>query len=156
MMMKYHEIHILITATPCKQDEINLILHPHQQSWGDGLLVSPCLSIRLSVQHGWQLQFVCRNIFLWERLSVRLWTATCPLCIFHNTRQIHFIFTHLINQLQKVCHMLSSQLRFQFLLNVFIWSLTPPTSLTLDFSSKISNSCIWMDGSQFITNSCRY
>ena len=35
--------------------------------------------------------------------SVRLWTESCPLCIFYNTHRIHFIFTHLIKQLQKVC-----------------------------------------------------
>ena len=34
--------------------------------------------------------------------SVRLWTESCSLCIFHNTRRIHFIFTHLFKQLQKV------------------------------------------------------
>ena len=43
-----------------------------------------------------------------SRLSVRpsvcLWTESCPLCIFNNTHQIHFIFAHLIKQLQKVCH----------------------------------------------------
>ena len=33
--------------------------------------------------------------------SVRLWTESCPL---HNISRIHFIFTHLIKQLQKVCH----------------------------------------------------
>ena len=37
-------------------------------------------------------------------LSVRLWTESCPVCIFKNTRRIHFIFAHLIRQLQKVCH----------------------------------------------------
>ena len=26
--------------------------------------------------------------------SVRLWTELCPLCIFNNTCQIHFIFAH--------------------------------------------------------------
>ena len=40
------------------------------------------------------------------RLSVRpsicLWTESCPLCKFHNTSQIHFIFTCLFKQLQKV------------------------------------------------------
>ena len=36
--------------------------------------------------------------------SVRLWTESCPLCIFNNTHRIHFIFAHLIKQLQKVCH----------------------------------------------------
>ena len=37
------------------------------------------------------------------RLSVRLWTKPCPLCNFHNTSRIHFIFVHVIRQLQKVC-----------------------------------------------------
>ena len=36
-------------------------------------------------------------------LSVRLWTNSCPLCIFHNKSRIHLIFIHLIKQLQKVC-----------------------------------------------------
>ena len=35
--------------------------------------------------------------------SVRLWTESFPLCIFNNTHGIHFIFAHLIKQLQKVC-----------------------------------------------------
>ena len=38
-------------------------------------------------------------------LSVRLWTEKCPLCVFNNTRWIHYIFVHLIKQLLKVCHM---------------------------------------------------
>ena len=37
------------------------------------------------------------------RPSVRLWTESCPLCIFNNTCRIHFILAHLIKQLQKVC-----------------------------------------------------
>ena len=37
--------------------------------------------------------------------SVRLWTESCPLCVFKNTHRIHFIFAHLIKQLQKVCRM---------------------------------------------------
>ena len=36
-------------------------------------------------------------------LSVRLWTESYPLCIFNNTHRIHFIFAHLIKQLQNVC-----------------------------------------------------
>ena len=36
------------------------------------------------------------------RPSVRLWTESCLLCIFNYTHQIHFIFAHLIKQLQKV------------------------------------------------------
>ena len=58
---------------------------PLQRSWKGGILVSPCLSVRPSV-----------------RPFVRLWTESCPLCIFKNTRRIHFIFAHLIKQLQKV------------------------------------------------------
>ena len=38
-------------------------------------------------------------------LSVRLWTESCSLCIFNNTHRIHFIFAHIIKQLQKVCGM---------------------------------------------------
>ena len=48
-------------------------------------------------------------------LFIRLWTECCPLCIFHNTIRVHFIFRHLINQLQKVCHLLS------FVKNSKIW-----------------------------------
>ena len=53
--------------------------HPLQQCWKGGILVSPYPSI-------------C------------LWTELCPLCIFNNTCRIHFIFTHLIKQLRKVCN----------------------------------------------------
>ena len=36
------------------------------------------------------------------RLSVRLWTKVFLLYILYNSRRIHFMFTHLIKQLQKV------------------------------------------------------
>ena len=39
--------------------------------------------------------------------SVRLWAESCPQCIIHNTSIIHFIFTDLNNQLQKVCRVLN-------------------------------------------------
>ena len=63
-----------------------LIIPPASTKLKGGILVSPCPSVRLSV-----------------RPSVRLWTESCPLCIFKNTHRIHFIFAHLIKQLQKVC-----------------------------------------------------
>ena len=47
--------------------------------------------------------------------SVRLWAESCPQCIIHNTSCIHFIFTDLNNQLQKVCRVLS------FVTNSKIW-----------------------------------
>ena len=34
-------------------------------------------------------------------LSVYLWTESCLLCIFHITSPVHFIFTHVINQVQN-------------------------------------------------------
>ena len=43
------------------------------------------------------------SVCLSVRLSVCLWTESCPLCIFNYIRQIHSIFAHLIKQLQKVC-----------------------------------------------------
>ena len=57
-----------------------------------GILVSPCLS-------------VC--------LSVYLWTESCPLCIFNNTRPIHFIFCTSYQATSKVLHVkLVSKLKF--------------------------------------------
>ena len=35
-------------------------------------------------------------------LSVGLWTQSCPLCIFDNTRRIYFLFAHLINSLNSL------------------------------------------------------
>ena len=55
-----------------------VIIPPLQRSWKGGILVSPCP-------------------------SVHLWTESCLLCIFNNICRIHFMFAHLINQLQKVC-----------------------------------------------------
>ena len=57
-----------------------------QRSWKWGILISPCPSVRPSF---------CP--------PVSLWTESCPLCIFNNTNRIHFIFVHLIKQLQKAC-----------------------------------------------------
>ena len=36
------------------------------------------------------------SILVSPYLSTHLWTKSCLLCIFYNTRQIHYIFTHLI------------------------------------------------------------
>ena len=50
--------------------------------------------------------------------SVRLWTESCPLCIFNNTHRIHFIFAHLIKQLKKVCRVYA---RFKIFKNLKFW-----------------------------------
>ena len=52
------------------------------------------------------------SVRLSVRLSVLLWTESCPLCNFHSTSWIHFISIHLIKQLQKVCRMYRFFARF--------------------------------------------
>ena len=37
---------------------------------------------------------VCPSVHQSIRPSVHLWTESCPLCIFNNTHQIHYIFAH--------------------------------------------------------------
>ena len=74
-----------------------IIIHQLQWSWKGFHLVRP--SVHPSIHPS-----VC--------LSICLGMELCSLCIFHNTCQIHFIFTHLINQLEKVCGVLS-----------FLWKL---------------------------------
>ena len=49
------------------------------------------------------------------RLSARPSRIPCPLCSTYSSGWIHFIFIHLIKQLQKVCRISS------FLQNVKIW-----------------------------------
>ena len=72
---------------------------PFQRSWGGGMLLSLCLSVCPSV---------CRPNHVHS-----------PLCIFHihdiHASQIHFIFTHLINQLRV------SSFFFQFQNLSFCW-----------------------------------
>ena len=46
---------------------------------------------------------VCLSIRPSVHLSIHMWTKSCLLCISYNTSRIHFIFAHLIKQLQKVC-----------------------------------------------------
>ena len=49
--------------------------------------------------------------------SVHLWTESCLLCIFNNTRRIHFIFAHLIKPLQKACNVSIKIQKFEILAN---------------------------------------
>ena len=72
-------------------DDLSISIHyctyytPHFNEVEGGIQVSPCLSIHPSI---------CP--------FVHLWTESCPLCIYKNTCRIHFIFAHLIMQLQCV------------------------------------------------------
>ena len=69
----------------------------HQSTGTDSMVNIPTASMKLKGGYtGFNLS-IC--------LAVHLWTESCPLCIFNNTRRIHFIFAHLIKQLQKVCRM---------------------------------------------------
>ena len=76
-----------------------------------------------------------RGVLILPCPSVRLYTKSCPLCISHNTSQIHFKFAHLINQVQKVCHVLSFSLQWRH--NVTIASQI--TSLTIVYSTVYSD-----------------
>ena len=68
---------------------------PHFNKVERGIPVSSGPSVRPSIHLSIRL-----SIFP----SVCLWTESCLLCIFNTTRRMHFIFAHLIKQLQKVCH----------------------------------------------------
>ena len=71
-----------------------LIIPPLQRSWS-----------RVYWFHQWPCPSVHPSVRPSVRPSDSLWTESCPLCIIYNTHWIHFIFTHLIKQLQKVCCM---------------------------------------------------
>ena len=58
--------------------KVTLFMPPASTKLKGGILVSPCPSLRL-------------------------WTESCPLCIFNNTCGILFIFIHLMKQLPEVC-----------------------------------------------------
>ena len=76
-----------------------LLYPPLQQSWMGSILVPLCL-------------------------SVRLWWEWCWLCIFHNTSWIHFIYAHLMHQLDEMCHMLRCWKKFK----IWIFKLIPDQS----------------------------
>ena len=84
----------------------------------DGVTWSECLDGCYS-RHHWPTQEglqVSKEIWLYPshnevvggilvslRPSVRLFRIPCPLCNVYSSGWIHFIFLHLIKQLQKVC-----------------------------------------------------
>ena len=77
------------------------------------------------VQRSWsEVGYVCVYWFHLIRPSTRLWTESCPLCIFHNTCRILFIFAQLINQRQRMCCILTvkrkSKISVEFLPNYSI------------------------------------
>ena len=106
------------------------------------------LSVRLSV-HLSVLPSVCASVPLCREL--------CPLCIFYNIYWIHFIFTHLIKQLQKVCRVTV------FFQNSTIWSFGKFfnfVTLTLscfDLRSNMSWSIVWVIMGQWgVSSECRH
>ena len=79
------------------KNENRFLLYPQHNEVGRGYIgfnPSVCLSIRP---------------------SVHLSCILCPLCSSYSSGWIHFIFIHLIKQLQKVCHVQC------FLQNFTIW-----------------------------------
>ena len=67
---------------------LNNIYTPASTKLKGGILVLPCPS-------------VCPSVRPSGCPSVRLWTESCPLCIFNNTRRIHFLFAHLTNNFRR-------------------------------------------------------
>ena len=64
------------------------------------VLVIPPASTKLKGGGGIRVSY-CPPV----RLSVRLWTVSCPLCFINDIRLIYFLFAHLIQLLRKVCNM---------------------------------------------------
>ena len=56
------------------------------------------------------------SICLSVHLSIHLWRESCLLYIFHNTNQIHFLFTHLSNHFRKcvICKIVCKILKSEF------------------------------------------
>ena len=91
-----------IGFTPSVRPSVRPVSVPHPVSGGGGgggggILVSLRPSVRPSVP--------CPS------------RIPCPLCSFYSSGWIHFIFIHLIKQLQRVCRVLS------FLQNFKIWNV---------------------------------
>ena len=89
--LRRHRAHYDVTVM------VLVIVDPRRFILGSGssYLIIPSASTKLKGGYTGFTMSVCP--------SVRLWTESCPLCIFKNTHRIHFIFAHLIKQLQKVC-----------------------------------------------------
>ena len=91
------------TKIVCRQRGMQLVL-PYNKP--DYLTCNP------TSRHGTGYTFTWRRptvepVWVYWFHFVRPWTELCPLCIFYNTDRIHYTCTHLINQLQKVCRVLS-------------------------------------------------
>ena len=87
-------------------------IEPNQPHWPACLFSgTKHINLRMSVFSFYTHRFnkVERGVYWFRlvrlsfRLSVRLWTESCPLYIFNNTCRINVIFVHLIEQLEKVC-----------------------------------------------------
>ena len=87
-----------------------------------GTLVSPCPS-------------VCS--------SVRLWTESCPLCMFYNTWWIPFMFTHRVKQLQRCVTCITSFNLEKNSIGKFFEFVTLTLSC-FEFGSNMTWSIVWV------------
>ena len=77
----------------------------HQQAYGIGCVgQTTCIVVRALIIPSASTKLK-GGLLVSPCPSVRLWTESGPLCIFNNSHRIHFIFAHLIKQLEKVCRM---------------------------------------------------
>ena len=118
------EFLVLLNMSPWRPlDEYHLIKLLHL-IWRSGT----CRLYRYLLYYTPLLNEVEGGILVSACPSVRPWTESYPLCIFHNTSQIHLIFTDLNNQLQKLCYMLKLSENFNFLAIFYnLFKLAPLT-----------------------------
>ena len=73
------------------------------------------------------------------RLSVRPSRIPCPLCSFYSSGWIHFIFIHLIKQLQKVCRLQSFLQNFKIRNFGYFFKFVTLTLCFFDLGSDVNH-----------------
>ena len=109
--------------------------------WSFDVFFDLCLNERLGKQSwGWWFETpLCpfwRHSIASVHLSIHPSLIPCPLCSAYSSGWIHFIFIHLIKQLQKVCHVYSSfqNLNFRQFFKFIILTLS-----SLDMGSDVND-----------------
>ena len=100
---------------------------------------------------GWVCWFHLEGPSIRPSVSLPVCDRICSLCVFHHTRRIHVIFTHLMTQLQRVCGVLHFLKKIKiiilgiFLICYFHSFLCPcNVYVKVDFSSAFLLQLIWI------------
>ena len=106
--LKIHTINTWLLA--CKGKLWSVLYYtPGSTMLKGGILVSPCPSVSFHL-----------SIPLSFCLSAHLWTESCPLCIFYNTRQIHFKFLKFVT-LTLSCFDMGSNMNWSIVWVIMGW-----------------------------------